>query len=137
MDSIIFDPDSSSVTYMTSVGSAPDIVLSLDGSQASYGFLFGGLDLPGEGGAITVFLDPESQTVTALTTTDGDASIDFVIRRIDDVSDEEYTSDPIPLSANESLVIEYGAWQGDGTIMPIGIDINDDGFIDEDLIETD
>ncbi|MHC8496931.1 MAG: hypothetical protein ACYYNF_08100 [Actinomycetes bacterium] len=137
VDSIIFDPDSSSVTYMTSVGSAPDIVLSLDGSQASYGFLFGGLDLPGEGGAITVFLDPESQTVTALTTTDGDASIDFVIRRIDDVSDEEYTSDPIPLAANESLVIEYGAWQGDGTIMPIGIDINDDGFIDEDLIETD
>lgn len=137
VDSIIFDPESSSVTYMTNVGSAPDIVLSLDGDQASYGFLFGGLDLPGEGGAITVFLDPQAQTVTAFTTTDGDSTIDFVIRRIDDVSDEEYTSDPIPLSANESLVIEYGAWEGDGTIMPIGIDVNDDGLIDEDLIETD
>lgn len=137
VDSIIFDPESSSITYSTSVGSAPDIVLSLDGPEASYGFLFGGLDLPGEGGAITVFLDLQAQTVTAFTTTDGDASIDFVIRRVDDVSDEEYTSDPIPLSANESLVIEYGAWEGDGTIMPIGIDINDDGIIDEDLIETD
>lgn len=137
VDSIIFDPESSSVTYSTNVGAAPDIVLSLDGSEASYGFLFGGLDLPGEGGAITVFLNLEAQTVTAFTTTDGEGTIDFVIRRIDDVSDEEYVSDPIPLSANESLVIEYGAWQGDGTVMPIGIDFNDDGFIDEDLIETD
>jgi hypothetical protein len=82
-------------------------------------------------------LNLEAQTVTAFTTTDGEGTIDFVIRRIDDVSDEEYVSDPIPLSANESLVIEYGAWQGDGTVMPIGIDFNDDGFIDEDLIETD
>jgi hypothetical protein len=112
-------------------------VLSLEGPDVSYGFLFGGLDLPGEGGAITVFLDLEAQTVTAFTTTDGDGTVDFVIRRIDDVSDEEYTSDPIPLSANESLVIEYGAWLGDGTSMPIGIDTNDDGFIDEDLIDVD
>ena len=137
VDSIIFDPESSSITYQTSVGSAPDIVLSLEGPEVSYGFLFGGLDLPGEGGAITAFLNLEAQTVTAFTTTDGDGTIDFVIRRIDDVSDEEYTSDPIPLSANESLVIEYGAWEGDGTIMPIGIDTNDDGTINEDLIETD
>jgi hypothetical protein len=136
VDSIIFDPEFSSITYSTSVGTAPDIVLSLDGADASYGFLFGGLDLPGDGGAITVFLDPEAQSVTAFTTTDGEGTIDFVIRRIDAVSDEEYTSDPIPLAANESLVIEYGAWEGDGTVMPIGIDINDDGFIDEDLIET-
>ena len=136
-DTIMFLPDSSSITYSTSVGSAPDIVLSLEGPDVSYGFLFGGLDLPGEGGAITVFLDLEAQTVTAFTTTDGDGTVDFVIRRIDDVSDEEYTSDPIPLSANESLVIEYGAWLGDGTSMPIGIDTNDDGFIDEDLIDVD
>jgi hypothetical protein len=137
VDSIMFLPDSSSITYSTSVGSAPDIVLSLEGPEASYGFLFGGLDLPGEGGAITVFLDREAQTVTAFTTTDGDGTVDFVIRRIDEVSDEEYTSEPVPLSANESLVIEYGAWLGDGTSMPIGIDINDDGFIDEDLVDSD
>ena len=37
-------------------------------------------------------------------------------------SDEEFTSDPIPLEANESLIIEYGKWQGNGTSMPIGID---------------
>jgi hypothetical protein len=136
VDSIIFDPGTYSVTYSTDVGAAPDIVLSLDGAEASYGFLFGGLDLPGEGGAITVFLNPDAETVTAFTTTDGEGTIDFVIRRVDEVSDEEYTSDPIPLAANESLVIEYGAWQGDGTPMPIGIDMDDDGFIDEDLVET-
>ncbi|MEX1210492.1 MAG: hypothetical protein WEA35_06410, partial [Candidatus Nanopelagicales bacterium] len=137
VDSIMFDPSTSSLTYSTSVGAAPDIVLSLDGVEASYGFLFGGLDLPGEGGAITVFLNPEAQTVTAFTTTEGSGTIDFVIRRVDDVSDEEYTSDPIPLAANESLVIEYGAWQGDGSPVPIGIDMNDDGIIDEDLVDTD
>jgi hypothetical protein len=137
VDKLMFLPDSSSITYSTNVGVAPDIVLSLEGPEVSYDFLFGGLDLPGEGGAITVYLDLEAQSVTAFTTTDGDGTVDFVIRRVDEFSDEEYTSDPIPLSANESLVIEYGAWLGDGTSMPIGIDTNDDGAIDEELIDTD
>lgn len=136
VDSIIFDPTTYSVTYSTDVGAAPDIVLSLDGPEVSYGFLFGGLSLPGAGGAITVFLNPEAQTVTAFTTTDGEGEVDFVIRRVDAVSDEEYTSDPIPLAANESLVVGYGAWQGDGTPMPVGIDYDDDGITDEDLVET-
>ncbi len=135
-DTVSFDPATNSISYETKAGSAPDIVLSLDGATTSYDFLFGGLALPENGGKIGVKLDPTKQTVTASAEKSGPAEIDFVIGRVDEKSDEEFTSDPIPLEANESLIIEYGKWQGNGTSMPIGIDTNGSGEIQERLVES-
>ena len=46
-------------------------------------------------------------------------------------SDEQFTSEPIPLEANESLIVEYGSWGGAGTPMPVGIDTDGSGQITE------
>ena len=41
------------------------------------------------------------------------------------------------MGGNESLIIEYGKWKGNGTPMPVGIDHNGDGIIDETLVAPD
>ncbi len=134
VDTINFDPATNTIDYNTKAGSAPDIVLSLDGDKTSYDFLFGGLELPTTGGTIGVKLDPTKQTVTASAEKSGVSSIDFVLNRIDETSDDEYTSEPIPLASGESLIVEYGKWQGGSSAMPVGIDTNGSGQITEQLV---
>ena len=87
-------------------------MLSLDGDKTSTTSLFGGLELPANGGTIGVKLDPTKQTVTASAEKSGESSIDFVLNRIDETNDDEHTSEPIPLASGESLIVEYGKWQG-------------------------
>ena len=136
VDTVNFDPAKNTVDYTTKAGSAPDIVLSLDGDKTSYDFLFGGLELPAEGGSIGVTLDPTKQTVTASAEKTGPSSIDFVLNRIDETNDDEFTSEPIPLESGESLIVQYGKWQGGSSAMPVGIDTNGSGQITEQLVDA-
>lgn len=136
-EDILFTPDKYMLTYETSLGAAPDIALTLEGEDVSYGFLFGGLQLGKKGGKIDVSMDPAKQTVTASGGGSGDATIDFSLERVSETSDESYSSDAIPLAKNETIIIDYGKWKGDGKPMPVGIDKNNDGDIDEKLIQPD
>ncbi|MEI8080668.1 MAG: hypothetical protein WCI74_02350 [Actinomycetes bacterium] len=137
VDTIRFDPATNKLAYQTNAGAAPDIVLGLDGKDVSYAFLFGGLALSENGGTIEVALNPAKQTVTASSGNTGESKIDFQVERIDQASEEQFDSEPIPLAGNEALIIEYGKWKGNGTPMPVGIDKNNDGKIDETLVVAD
>lgn len=143
VDAVVYDPTRASLVYLTQVGSAPDVSLTLDGDltrdsdEASYSFVFGGLELPESGGAIEVALDQAAQRVTASSHHSGPSQIDFVIDKVTADSDEQFTSEPIPLEANESLIVEYGSWGGAGTPMPVGIDTDGSGQITERLVGAD
>jgi hypothetical protein len=137
VDTIRFDPTTNKLAYQTNAGAAPDIVLGLDGKDVSYSFLFGGLALSQNGGTIEVTLNSTKQTVTASSGNTGESQIDFQVDRLDQTTEEQFNSEPIPLAGNESLIIEYGKWKGNGTPMPVGIDHNGDGIIDETLVAPD
>jgi len=135
-DTVVFDPASNALEYQTSTGAAPDLTLTLDGDKASYSFLFGGLDLPAQGGSIKVRLDEAAQTVTASAAGGDTSEIDFVIERDDEDSEEVFESEPIPLAPGEALIVEYGKWGGSGTSMPVGIDTDGSGRITEQLVDA-
>ncbi|MFN8126299.1 MAG: hypothetical protein U0R64_07320 [Candidatus Nanopelagicales bacterium] len=131
-DEIHYDPTTDTTSYRTEAAAAPDLSLGFDDPEASYDFLFGGLDLA-KGGTVDVSLDRDKEIVTARTGGSGESVIDFRMARIDARSSEDGSSEPIPLAPDESLVIEYGKWKGNGTRVPVGIDKNADGQIDEPL----
>ncbi len=137
IDTVAFDPATSTMVYFTNAGAAPDLTLTLDGDPTSYDFTFGGLDLPADGGAIGVSLDPTQQTVTASAHKSGPSEVDFVIERIDEQSDSQFSSEPIPLDTGEFLIVEYGKWNGQGSAVPVGIDTDGSGQITEQLVEAD
>lgn len=119
VDTIRYDPATRQVAYTTTSESAPDIGLTLDG-EVSYGFIIGGLALPG-GGTVTVTLDEAGQTLSATAGASGQPAIDFDIERIDAQGEDAFSSEPIDLAPDEALVIEYGAWVPGGPNVPVGI----------------
>lgn len=143
INQVVFSPDRNSFEFRSAATSAPDVFLTFENETAAFGFLFGGLELP-TGGSITVSLNTANQTVTARTapppdtTVDPNATstVDFVIERIDDQTENTVTSDPIELAPNESLVVGYGAWTPGDNGVPVGIDYTNDGVIDEQLVDA-
>lgn len=133
VEEIRFDPATETVSYRTEVGSSPDVAVGFDQPNTSYRFLFGGLKLA-KGGSMDVALDQERGVVTAHVGGSGMSKVDFVLDRITAKKDQEFTSRPIPLHENESIVIEYSQWRGPGSPVPIGIDMDGDGVIDEELV---
>ncbi len=133
VEEIRFDPATATVSYLTEMGSSPDIAVGFDHPDASYRFLFGGLKLA-KGGSLDVALDQQRGIVTAQVGGSGKSKVDFVMDRITANRDQEFTSRPIPLHENESIVIEYAKWRGPGSPVPIGIDMDGDGVIDEELV---
>ena len=144
IDEVVFTPAANSFEFRTSTATTPDLFLTFENDTASYGFRFGGLALP-TGGSITMTLDPAAQTVTTRTSPpagaasdpNANSTVDFVIERIDDETENTVTSDPIDLAEGESLVVSYGAWTPADNSVPVGIDYNGDGVIDEQLVDAD
>lgn len=133
VDEVFFDPGKNQLSYATRQGATPDITLTLETPEASFEFVLAGLQLPHEGGAVRVVLDPVEETIRFNAPVSRRATVDFAMTKITEDSQEELTSDPIPLRIGETIVIPYGQWVV-GEPLPVGIDTDGDGQSDEPLV---
>lgn len=104
-----FNPLTDTVSYETKANESPDIGAGFSTDAADYGFSVGGVDLP-SGGRIEVKLDQATGQLSVKNAAADPGTYAFVMQRIDDNGEDEFTNDNVTLEAGGSLVVEYAKW---------------------------
>ncbi len=136
-DTLTFDPATTDLRYTTTSTESPTVFVGFDGHPDSFDFSFAGVELGASGGSLDVRLDRSKRVVAARTSGSADAAVALSLERINDAGDEVLTHDNLPLAPNETFLLDYGSWTGNGSSVKAGIDQNGDGVIDEPLEITD
>jgi hypothetical protein len=136
-DEIQFSHDGKSVSYKTSSKESPELELGYDGKDADYSFDVKGVELAA-GGAVNVALDKEKGTLKLFATGGAQkSSYSLVVGRIDTKGEIYFGHEKIELGPKDSASVDYTKWTGNGATMPLHIDRNNDGTIDETIQLTD
>lgn len=130
-DTLFVDPATRSLRYTTTANESPSLYFGIDAEPDSYSFVLGGIELGAKGGSVEGRIDRKASKLIARSTGSDTATLAFSLQRINDSVDEKFDNDGVQLRPNETLVVEYGAWKGNSTKLPIGVDANGDGVIDE------
>ena len=104
-----FNPLTDTVSYETKANESPDIGLGFSTDAADYGFAVGGVDLP-SGGRIEVKLDQATGQLSVKNAAADPGTYAFIMERIDENGEDEFTNDDVTLEAGGSLVVEYAKW---------------------------
>ena len=138
-DMVVFSPgpDGGTVSYQTLGTASPDIVFGIETDAADYAFTIAGVDLPG-GGTITATLDVAAgQLKVAAAGSQGIGTYEIAMDRYTDDAEETFWHDAIELAPGDTAYLDFGSWQGDGSSLPLGIDRESDGSIDDTVELTD
>jgi len=137
LDTITFSPDGKSISYKTDYNESPDIFLGTAIGDVEYAFLVKGMDIE-SGGTMTLNLDPENGWL-ALDTLGNkeEGTYALIMDRTDAQSEQIFGHGGLTLQPDDVAYVLYGEWKGNGTPLPIGIDHNNDGNIDETVELTD
>ncbi len=136
-DTITFSPDGMKMSYQSSTGESPDIILGIETSGADYEFLVKGLDLE-PNGVVNVGIDAAKGEL--LINSSGNTqtgNYGLLISRIDEEGEQIFGSDQVELDPDDTAHLEYGAWKGDGTPLELGIDRGSTGTIADTIELTD
>lgn len=126
--------NSKPITFTSANGDAPTMLVGIETAAADFSFVFHDLELQA---GDTVVLEVDTvrrllhfKAVTAAAT--GSALFSFEMERIGDTSIEIFDSpdDGVTLEHNQTLLIDYGAWDGNGTPLDMGYDNNQNGALD-------
>jgi tetratricopeptide (TPR) repeat protein len=137
-DTITFSPDGKTVTYKTDYNESPDILLGTNIGDADYTFLVKGTDIE-SGASITINLDTEQGWLAVDTLNNKEVgTYGLVMDRTDATSEQIFGHGGIELQPNDVAYLLYGEWKGNDTPLPVGIDHNNDGTLDEtvDLVDA-
>lgn len=136
-DSITFSPDGKSISYKTDSTESPDIVLGYESKGADYAFLVKGVDIE-PGGTLNVTLDKDNGSLKLFATGNRQTGVyALIMGRFDNNGELYFGHDDIELAPKDSAILEYGKWNSNGATMPLGIDRDSDGSIDETIQLTD
>jgi hypothetical protein len=136
-DTITFSPDGKNISYKTDSNESPDIELGYEAKGADYAFFIKGVDIE-SGGTVNVTLDKDKGTLKIFATGNKQAgAYALIMGRFDEKGETYFGHDNIELGPKDSALVDYSKWGGNGTTMPLGIDRNSDGTIDETLELTD
>ncbi len=130
-DSITFSPDGSSIAYKTDYAESPDLVIGFESKGADYSFLVKGADIE-PGGIMNINLDKAQGALKIFGTGQKSKSTyAFIMGRFDDKGEVYFGHDNIELEPKDSAIFDYTKWNSNGATMPLGVDRNSDGSIDE------
>ncbi|MBI5715676.1 MAG: hypothetical protein HZC38_19935 [Chloroflexi bacterium] len=130
-DSITFSPDGSSISYKTDYSESPDLIIGFESKGADYSFLVKGADIE-PGGTMNINLDKAKGALKIFGTGQKSKSIyAFIMGRFDDKGEAYFGHDNIELEPKDSAIFDYTKWNSNGATMPLGVDRNSDGSIDE------
>ena len=137
MDTIVFSPDGTGVSYTSSGSESPDITLGFEATGADFEFTVKGVEVD-PGATLHLNVD-EINGVLSLSSTGNKqpAIYELAVARFDEDKAQEFYHDNIELAPADSAKVEYAKWLGDKTSMPLLIDFNNDGSIDRQIDLTD
>jgi hypothetical protein len=136
-DTIVFSPDGKSLSYKTSSNESPEISLGFETTGADYDFTVKGVDIEA-GSTLTIRLDKTKNTLSiSVAGNKQEGTYSLSMGRFDQDNAQYFDHDEIELGPNDTATLDYGKWAGNKATMPLMIDRNSDGTVDEILQLTD
>jgi len=130
-DTIDFAPDGGSVSYKSSGSESPDISIGFEAKGADYSFTVKGVESD-PGATVTLTLDRPNGLLILTSQGNSETGVfELFLGRYNDTRAEEFFHDDIQLGTNDTATVEYLKWSGNSGSLPLLIDRNNDGTIDE------
>ena len=135
-DTITLSKDGTQIAYETKSAESPLLYLGTEepGTGADYGF---GVAAVGGAGGVKMSLKIDDQTKKLAIQLTGATAYGIAVQRIDGTTDQFFLHEGNALGPNDTAYLDYGAWSGNGGTMPLEIDLNSDGTIDDTIVLTD
>ncbi|MEG4349344.1 hypothetical protein QUA74_06350 [Microcoleus sp. LAD1_D3] len=133
-DKIFIVPTDSEIYYTTQTGKVPELFLGFETPEADFSFFLNDFELePND--TVVLDIDAESRLVRMRVVTSsptGDTIFSLAMERIRDESIEIFDSadNGITLADNETLLIDYSSWDGNGKPLRLGYDENQNGLLE-------
>lgn len=140
VDTAYFYPADQTIAYETLSDESPYIVIGVENpdAEADYYFEVAGADIQG-GGIITAYLDTKAgDLLINAEKLSNEGLFDFSLTRITDELEEEFYAEGIALQQGAVVYINYADWtDANPQGMYFGVDLNDDGTIDDEYVVDD
>lgn len=128
-DTLTLSPDGQTLSYKTNSNESPIIDIGFESDGPDYGFEFKGVDLDG-GGTMNVNLDKVKGTLKLNTKgSQKPGAYALLMERIDDKGEQTFYHDNISLNPNDTAILEYKKWAGEGRALQLDIDRGSQGNI--------
>lgn len=125
------------LTYRTDSADSPVLRLGVATKDADWDFA---VALSGEAGGQTVTLRldlAKGRLAIVVASRDGAGAWGVEVSRLHSDGESVFSHGGNQAAMSDTLYLEYGAWKGQGTPMPLGIDRGSDGTIDQTIQLTD
>ncbi len=119
------------LSYRTNYTESPDIIIGTETDGADYEFVVRGAQVESAGG-LSAELDMNHGKFILNTIGNKEpGKFELLMHRLDDNGEQFFGNDDISLKPNDSLYLDFLAWKGEGTTIPLGIDHGSNGTIDK------
>jgi len=138
-DTLDVSPDGNQLSYKTTVGETPNILVGFETLVADYSFLLKGFALE-PGGAVNVVLNvPKGRFIVNTVGNKQVGKYSLLMDRVDIDSEDEliFGHDGIELQPNDTAHLLFRRWRGNGGTVPLEVDHGSDGSIDKTIELTD
>lgn len=124
------------IVYTTASMQTPTLVLGVEAAGADFEF---DIKVAGDtdGQEATLQLDQASGKLKVKVADNDGSTWAVTVRRISDQGVEEFTHAGVTNGGPDTIVLDYGAWAGQGTGMNAGVDLGSDGSIDSSMMLPD
>lgn len=130
-DTIVFSPDGTSLSYKTASNESPEISIGFETPGADYDFTIQGVDVEADS-TLTIRLDRAKNTLSIhIAGNDEIGAYALSMGRFDQDNAQYFDQDEIELGPNDTATLDYGNWPGNKATMPLLIDYDSDGTVDE------
>jgi len=136
-DTIVFAPDGKSLSYKTSSNESPEISVGFETPGADFDFTVKGVDIEADS-TLTIRLDKAKNTLSISTTgNDQTGTYALSMGRFDLDNAQYFDHDEIELGPKDTATVDFGKWAGNKATMPLLIDRDSNGTVDETIQLTD
>jgi hypothetical protein len=133
VDILDIAPDGSLLSYRTTTGETPVMLVGIETDAADYLFEVQGYEME-SGEALNLSLNTKEGWLS-LDSIDNNASAlySLYMERYDDQGEELFGADDVALDPNDVIYVDYLKWAGNGQPMELDVDRGGDGTVDESL----
>ena len=137
VDTLDVSPDGSLMSYRTTSGETPFMLIAVETPKADYQFGVYGEQLAA-GEALNLSLDTKAGTLSIDAIDNSEAgSYSLSVARYDENGEKVFGATGIALAPDDVLYVDYLRWPGNGEPMELDLDHGGDGTVDETIAVDD